>query len=107
MDSRIEKLLNRQIELIERLQDRSDEILDWRTSPENAEAVLGYFEALECAVESLEGLSEFYQESKDWNLEEKKERKSDRDKDDEDRNDYRISSRDREDRDEYQDRRRL
>ncbi|KAF3888558.1 MULTISPECIES: hypothetical protein [Nostocales] len=107
MDYRIEKLLNRQIELIERLQDRADEILDWRTSPDNAEAVLGYFEALECAVESLEGLSESYQKSKDWNFEDNKERKRDRNKDDEDRNDYRISSRDGDDRDEYQDRRRL
>lgn len=107
MDYRIEKLLNRQIELIERLQDRADEILDWRTSPDNAEAVLGYFEALECAVESLEGLSESYQKSKDWNFEDNKERKRDCNKDDEDRNDYRISSRDGDDRDEYQDRRRL
>ncbi|GAA6618900.1 hypothetical protein [Scytonema sp. NUACC26] len=117
MDYRIENLLNRQIELIDRLQDRADEILDWRTSPDNAEAVLGYFDALECAVESLGGLSELYQKSKDWNLEEGKDRRSDkpgtayakgeRDRDDEDRNDYRITSRDRDDRDEYQDRRRL
>ncbi|MUG97344.1 hypothetical protein F7734_35460 [Scytonema sp. UIC 10036] len=107
MDHRIEKLLNRQIELIERLQDRADEILDWRTSPDNAEAVLGYFDALECAVESLGGLSELYQESKDWNFEEGNERRSARDRDDEDRNDYRITDRDRDERDDYQDRRRL
>jgi hypothetical protein len=113
MDSRIEKLLNRQIELIDRLQDRADEILDWRTSPDNAEAVLGYFEALECAVESLESLSEFYQGSKDWNLEDQARRSDklvtdgDRNRDDEDRNDYRVTSRERDDRDDYQDRRRF
>jgi hypothetical protein len=113
MDDRIEKLLNRQIELIDRLQDRADEILDWRTSPDNAEAVLGYFEALECAVESLESLSEFYQDSKDWNLEDQDRRSdkqgtvSDRNRDDEDRNDYRVTSRERDDRDDYQDRRRF
>ncbi|GAB1538908.1 hypothetical protein NUACC21_15720 [Scytonema sp. NUACC21] len=114
MDSQIEKLLKRQIDLVERLQERADEVLDWRTSPDNAETVLQYFEALECAVESLESLSEVYQESKDWELKEDNNPKRDRTRDD--RDDYRITERERDeyytsdrvrdDRDDYDNRRR-
>lgn len=103
MDYRLEKLLNRQIELIEILQDRADEVLDWRTSPENAESVVAYFEALEYAVQSLDNLSKFCQENKEWRSEDD-DRNRNRDRNDND--EYRISDRTRDDRDDYDNRRR-
>jgi hypothetical protein len=105
MNYRLEKLISKQVEMVEILQDRADEVLDWRTTPENAETVVAYFEALEYAVEGLERLSKFYQDNKEWKLaEDDDDRKSDRNVNHKD--EFRISDRTREDRDDYDNRRR-
>jgi succinate dehydrogenase/fumarate reductase flavoprotein subunit len=73
MGYQIEKLLNRQIELIARLQDKAEEVLNLKTSPDSAEATVAYFEALESATESLESLAEFYEDYEDMNFEDEDE----------------------------------
>lgn len=69
MNSQLEQLLNRQIELIARLQAKAEDILGWNTSPEAAEATAEYFQALESAVDSLDTLSDLRHEFKDLELE--------------------------------------
>ncbi|MEC4886733.1 MAG: hypothetical protein SAL70_36280 [Scytonema sp. PMC 1070.18] len=103
MDYRLEKLIIRQIEMVEILQDRTDEVLDWRTSHENAETAVAYLEALEYALEGLEKLSKFSQEKKEWKSEVEDEGGfSDRNL----RDEFRISDRSRDNRDDNENRRR-
>ncbi len=103
MNERLEKLIRRQIEMVEILQDRTDEVLDWRTSHENAETAVAYLEALEYALEGLEKLSKFSQENKEWNLEvDNENRFRERDV----RDEFRSSDRSRDNRDDYDNRRR-
>lgn len=61
MNDRLEQLLNRQIDLITKLQTKAEEVLGWDTSVESADATAAYFQALESAADSLESLSETYQ----------------------------------------------
>lgn len=61
MTNQLEQLLNRQIELIAKLQAKAEEVLGLDTSIESAEVTAEYFQALESAADSLEKLSNFYE----------------------------------------------
>ena len=69
MLKRLEHLLERQVELVAKLQDKTQEVLGWNTSPELAEATAEYFQALESATESLETLSDLCEYFENVNLE--------------------------------------
>lgn len=69
VNDRLEQLLNRQVDLIAKLQTKVEEVLSWDTSVDSADATAAYFQALESAADSLESLSEAYQYYEDFDSE--------------------------------------